>query len=319
MQAAIITISDKGYKREREDTSGPALREMLEHDGWEVVYSTIVPDEREKIKAELIKCADEMKVALVLTTGGTGFSPRDVTPEATLSIIERRTPGIPEAMRVASMKITPFACLSREEAGIRGETLIINLPGSKKASTENFAAVIKAVKHGVEMIRSSGSAECAQHVKAISGKILSVNISEKKGTLKHPVDVIKLKPYYGIIGDAHSGKWHRQISLLGGESVKKVQSKALIDLGPGVFAENILTEGICLYELPVGTRLRIGTALCEVTQIGKECHSDCEIRKLTGDCVMPREGIFARVLEEGEARAGDKIFVTGSVNSNSVM
>ena len=308
MRAAIITVSDKGYNKEREDTSGPALKDMLTLEGWKIVYMNVVPDEREKIRDELIKCADDLKIPLVLTTGGTGFSPRDITPEATLDIIERSAPGIPEAMRAYSMKITERACLSREEAGIRKGTLIINLPGSKKAAVENLSAVVKAIRHGVEMLQSSGSANCGEELK---GKILSVNISEKKGTQKHSVDKIIMKPNIGILGDAHAGKWYRQISLLGGESVEKSQKNLSFNLGPGAFAENILTEGICLYKLPVGTKIKIGSALCEVTQIGKECHADCEIRKLTGDCVMPREGIFARVLEEGEAKAGDSVVVVG--------
>ena len=303
--AAIITVSDKAFRGERQDESGPALREMLQSQKWQVIYSAVVPDEGKLISSELIKCADELRIPLVLTTGGTGFSPRDITPEATLSVIDRRTPGIPEAMRAASMKITPRACLSREEAGIRGGSLIINLPGSPKASTENLAAVINAIEHGIEMLRSSGSADCAKP----SGKILAVNISEKKGTPKHPVESIELKPDYGITGDAHAGNWHRQISLLAVESARKVQQGISSPLLPGAFAENILTEGICLHTLPVGTRLTIGTALCEVTQVGKECHSDCEIRRLTGDCVMPREGIFMKVLIEGNAKAGDVISV----------
>ena len=159
--AAVITVSDKGYRGEREDTSGPALRAMLEEAGWEVVHTAMVPDEGNMIRKELIECADERGIALVLTTGGTGFSPRDVTPEATAEVVERLCPGIPEAMRAASMRITPHGCLSRETAGIRGGTLIINLPGSRKASTENLAAVLKPIRHGVEMLRSSGSADCA--------------------------------------------------------------------------------------------------------------------------------------------------------------
>ena len=301
-KAAIITVSDKCSKGEREDTSGPVLREMLEKEGWKIIYSSIIPDEKDHIESELIKCSDELKIPLVLTTGGTGFSPRDVTPEATISIIERRTPGIPEAMRAYSMNITPKACLSREEAGIRGKTLIINLPGSRKAAAENLNAVIKPIEHGIEMIYSSGSAECSE-----IGKILSVNISEEKGTPKHPVEFIELKPNHGIIGDAHAGNWHRQVSLLGIESVKKLPVN--FNIKAGTFAENILTEGLCLYKLPVGTSLKIGTALCEVTQIGKECHSDCMIRKITGDCVMPREGIFVKVLEAGQAKAGDDIII----------
>ena len=160
--AAVITISDKGAKGERVDTSGPNLCRILKDRGFDVVYTAIIPDEMDEIKAELIRCCDEKKVALVLTTGGTGFSPRDITPEATLQVVERRTPGIPEAMRAESMRITPKGCLSRSEAGIRGRTLIINLPGSKKASEENILAVIDPVEHGLQMLMSEGSADCAK-------------------------------------------------------------------------------------------------------------------------------------------------------------
>ena len=160
--AAVITISDKGARGERVDTSGPNLCEILKGRGFDVVYTSIIPDEMEEIKAELIRCCDEKKIALVLTTGGTGFSPRDITPEATLQVVERRTPGIPEAMRAESMRITPKGCLSRSEAGIRGRTLIINLPGSKKASEENILAVIDPVEHGLQMLMSEGSADCAK-------------------------------------------------------------------------------------------------------------------------------------------------------------
>ena len=159
--AAVVTVSDKGFRGEREDTSGPALCGMLKEQGWDVVYTALVPDEKTMIQRELLLCADEKRLALVLTTGGTGFSPRDVTPEATLAIVERLTPGIPEVMRAESMKITPHGCLSREIAGIRKSTLIINLPGSKKASTENFAAVCGPIRHGLEMLQSAGSADCA--------------------------------------------------------------------------------------------------------------------------------------------------------------
>jgi len=130
--------------------------------------------------------------------------------------------------------------------------------------------------------------------------------SEKKGTVKTVVPEIKLRISLGIEGDAHAGDWHRQVSLLGEESVDKLRAM-LPDLEPGVFAENILTEGLILYELPIGTRLRVGGALLEITQIGKECHAMCEIGKITGDCVMPREGVFAVVLEESTIRAGDTI------------
>ena len=160
--AAVITVSDKGFRGERVDTSGPHLCEILKDRGVEVVYSAIVPDESERIQAELRKCADALGIALVLTTGGTGFSPRDITPEATLAVVERLAPGIPEAMRAESMKITPKGCLSRSVAGIRGRTLIINLPGSRKASAENILAVIDPVQHGLEILLGEGSADCAK-------------------------------------------------------------------------------------------------------------------------------------------------------------
>lgn len=160
--AAVITVSDKGSRGERVDTSGPALCAMLKDAGYNVVYTSIIPDEKEQIKAELISCADEKEIALVLTTGGTGFSPRDITPEATMEVIERHTPGIPEAMRAESLRITPKGSLSRSEAGIRGKTLIVNLPGSEKAAKENLAAVLIALDHGLDMLYSAGSADCAE-------------------------------------------------------------------------------------------------------------------------------------------------------------
>ena len=139
--------------------------------------------------------------------------------------------------------------------------------------------------------------------------IRAVCISGRKGEQKHPVESVSLRPHHGIEGDALAGDWHRQVSLLAQESVDKLQEKISIRLFPGAFAENILCEGLRLAALPVGTRLRIGSALCQVTQIGKECHADCAIRRQAGDCVMPREGIFVVVLEEGEARPGDAVTV----------
>ena len=151
--AAVITVSDKGSVGEREDLAGPAVRKLLEDAGYEICYKGIVPDEREVIELELIKCADELDAALVVTTGGTGFSPRDVTPEATIAVCERMAPGIPEAMRADSLKITDRAVLARQQAGIRGSALIINLPGSPKAARENLSAVLPALDHGLEMLR----------------------------------------------------------------------------------------------------------------------------------------------------------------------
>lgn len=138
--------------------------------------------------------------------------------------------------------------------------------------------------------------------------VLAVCISEKKGTMKHPVEKIEVKQRHGILGDAHAGDWHRQISLLSSESVDKMKA-VLPDIPVGAFAENILTEGIEIAVLPIGTRLSVGNTVLEITQIGKECHKDCAIRKQVGDCVMPREGVFAIVLKEGTIKRGDEIFV----------
>ena len=137
-------------------------------------------------------------------------------------------------------------------------------------------------------------------------EVVSVNISEKKGTVKREVPEIHLKLRHGIVGDAHAGDWHRQVSLLAEESIDTLRA-ALPDLSPGAFAENITTEGMELKTLPIGTRLRLGETVVEVTQIGKECHSDCEIKQRTGKCVMPTEGIFAVVVKEGTVRKGDEI------------
>lgn len=137
-------------------------------------------------------------------------------------------------------------------------------------------------------------------------KVISVNISERKGTIKTPVPSIALKKNHGIIGDAHAGNWHRQVSLLAIESLNKMKEK-IPSLKPGDFAENIMTEGIILHTLPIGTILEIGECQLEVTQIGKECHKGCEIRSITGECIMPTEGIFAIVKKEGEIFPEDVI------------
>jgi MOSC domain-containing protein YiiM len=142
-----------------------------------------------------------------------------------------------------------------------------------------------------------------------TGKVLDINISEKKGVVKKPIQEGIFIEDFGLEGDAHAGKWHRQVSLLGIESFKKMEELGIEDLSNGIFAENITTEGIILYELPVGTRLRIGETIQEVTQIGKECHSGCEIAKKVGQCVMPKEGIFTRIIKGGKIKAGDTIEV----------
>jgi molybdopterin adenylyltransferase len=160
MKVGILTVSDKGARGEREDRSGPAIREMIEAAGGEVARVKIVADEREEIRAALLAWSDE-GLDLVLTTGGTGFSPRDWTPEATKSVIERETPGLPEAMRRAGAEKTPTAMLSRAAAGIRKGTLIINLPGSEKAVRESLAVLLPALPHAIDILSGKAS-ECGK-------------------------------------------------------------------------------------------------------------------------------------------------------------
>ena len=150
--ARVITVSDRSYRGERPDGGGPLVRQILEEAGYTVDSMVIVPDEQGEIEKALIAAA-EADVALVVTTGGTGFAPRDVTPEATVAVCQRLTSGIPEAMRAASMAITPRGMLSRAAAGIRDGSLIINLPGSPKGARENLEAVLPALDHGLTMLR----------------------------------------------------------------------------------------------------------------------------------------------------------------------
>ena len=160
-RAAIITSSDKGYRGEREDLSGPAIREILEREGYQVVSMDILPDDREMLSGRMAEIADDGLADLILTTGGTGFSPRDVMPEATEDVIDRRVPGIPEAIRAYSMTITKRAMLSRASAGIRRKTLIINLPGSPKAVQESLEFIIDTLEHGLEILTGEAS-DCAR-------------------------------------------------------------------------------------------------------------------------------------------------------------
>ena len=159
-QAAVITVSEGCSAGTRTDTSGPAVRAMLERAGYRVLHTAVVPDDKLTISRELCRCADELGCDLVLTTGGTGLSPRDVTPEATRAVVHREIPAIPQTMLYASLAITPRAMLSRAAAGIRKGTLIVNLPGSPKAARENLEAVLPALAHGLEML-SGRPADCA--------------------------------------------------------------------------------------------------------------------------------------------------------------
>ncbi|MBE0500279.1 MAG: MOSC domain-containing protein [Desulfuromonadales bacterium] len=142
----------------------------------------------------------------------------------------------------------------------------------------------------------------------MTAQIVAVCISEKKGERKTPVASVELRIEHGLIGDAHAGDWHRQVSLLAHESIEKMQAMGL-DVDSGDFAENLTTRGIELFTLPIGTRLKVGVTLLEVTQIGKECHARCNIFYQAGDCVMPKEGIFARVISGGTVQAGDSVLI----------
>ncbi len=159
LRFGILTASDRSSRGERPDLSGPALVELVNAQGWLVNRTGIVPDEKDILRETLATWADSCEVDIILTTGGTGFAPRDVTPEATRLVIDREAPGLAEAMRQESLKSTPHAMLSRAIAGIRGRTVIINLPGSLKAAMENFKVVQPVLQHAVELLRDEPDAE----------------------------------------------------------------------------------------------------------------------------------------------------------------
>jgi len=166
LRVSILTVSDRSSRGERPDTSGAALKSIAEQQGWQIIETAIVPDETNQIAGKLADWADSGRCDLILTTGGTGFTARDVTPEATLSIIERQTPGITQAILIESLKITPHAMLSRATSGIRAHTLIINFPGSPKAAVENLNIILPALPHAIELLRGEPGAE-AGHRKII--------------------------------------------------------------------------------------------------------------------------------------------------------
>ncbi len=164
IKVGVMTLSDRASSGEYEDRSGPLIREMV-HDrlpGGQICRQAVVPDDFDTIKRELLHWCEQEQLDLVLTTGGTGFTPRDITPEATLAVIQRQAPGLAEAMRAASLRVTPYAMLSRAVAGMRGRTLIINLPGSPKAARENLDVILPVLPHAIALLRD-GQGEEAEH------------------------------------------------------------------------------------------------------------------------------------------------------------
>lgn len=169
IQGAVLTISDRGARGEREDRSGKVIEDICRFNGWGIASYVVVPDDKDTIKAELIKVVDELKVDLALTTGGTGVAPRDLTPEATLEVIDKEVPGMAEAMRMESLKKTPHAMLSRAVCGVRGKSLIINLPGSPRAVKECLEALIPAIPHALELLQG-GVADCGAETPPLPDK-----------------------------------------------------------------------------------------------------------------------------------------------------
>jgi molybdopterin adenylyltransferase len=159
LKFAVLTVSDRSAEGSREDTTGPVLTGAIKNAGWEVIQTDIIPDDIERITNLLMDWSDSGEVQVLLTAGGTGFSPRDVTPEATRQVIERPAPGLAEAMRAGSLEITPHAMLSRAEAGIRKNTLIVNLPGSPKAALENFRIIAPVLAHAFQLLNNDNQAE----------------------------------------------------------------------------------------------------------------------------------------------------------------
>ncbi|HKJ39178.1 MAG TPA: MogA/MoaB family molybdenum cofactor biosynthesis protein [Anaerolineales bacterium] len=161
MQFGILTLSDRSSRGERDDSSGPALARLIQAEGWSIAKQSILPDDESAIRQVLIEWADSSTLDVILTTGGTGFSPRDVTPEATRAVIDREAPGLAEAMRAESLKITPHAMLSRIVTGIRKKTLIVNLPGSPKGAVENLQVVLPVLPHAVQLLKEDPDSEAA--------------------------------------------------------------------------------------------------------------------------------------------------------------
>lgn len=169
IRVALLTVSDRAYQGIRTDRSGPALRDLVQNQGWEVSVQLILPDDQQQISQQLVGWADDGKIDLILISGGTGFSERDVTPEATLEVIDRQTPGLAEWMRSEGMKRTPYAALSRAVTGIRKKTLIIDLPGSPEGAVENLGFILNLIPHAIQLIRGEPEAEEGHHLVKMRG------------------------------------------------------------------------------------------------------------------------------------------------------
>lgn len=294
-KAAVITISDKSAQGLRTDTSGPAVCKMLTEAGFEVVKTSILPDDFRAIRGELIACADDRRLPLVVTTGGTGFSDRDVTPEATLSVIEREARGIPEAMRLQSMSITPRGCLSRSVAGIRRHTLIINLPGSEKAALENLGAVLDSVKHGLDMLLSGGSANCAQTppknktatAPSLDGWILQAKSSpngHKMGMLLSHRGVVRSTPR-ATLREGAVEKGEVKSMMVSVDRVKMQQAVKQAESTAGIYCvrvwlnEGVLGVGDDIMQVLVGGDIRenvIGAFTALLDTLKGECITEYE-------------------------------------------
>ncbi len=164
IRTAILTVSDRSFHGLRPDTSGPALAQLITDHGWQLLFQETLPDDRPLIEAKLIEWCDQHQVNLILTTGGTGFAPRDITPEATLAVIEKNAPGLVEAMRASSLQKTPHAMLSRAVAGIRSNTLIVNLPGNPTAAVENLEIILSAIPHAIQLLSEDPLAQTHHHI-----------------------------------------------------------------------------------------------------------------------------------------------------------
>ncbi|MDR1542090.1 MAG: hypothetical protein LBU32_29760 [Clostridiales bacterium] len=303
--AAVITVSDSCSAGVREDSAGAAVVRFLEENSWDASYTCIIPDDADAITSNIIKVSDELGVNLCLTVGGTGFSQRDVTPEATKSAIEREVPGIPEYMRMKSMESTPFGMLSRAVAGLRKHTLIINLPGSKEAALECLSSVLPGLSHAVETLLSKGSSHQMNPLAESlnSSRVIAVCVGKAAGDKKHETPAIFLLEGEGAEGDVHDPE--HQVSILAIEAVRKMQKETPITLKPGAFSENILTEGLETAE--IGDKLRIGNSVVEVTSIGRPCIEECIITKSVGECLATIDNIYAKVVIPGTVSRDDPV------------